>query len=279
MVREPFVTLVTSRGCPFRCSFCSQIYSGNTLRTHSPERIVADMEEAVRRYGAREVVLFDETFGVRRADALRVCALLGERGLDLRWNARTRIDVLDEELLRALLKAGCYALHLGVESGSQRILDQMNKKITVGQIRETLGLAARLGFRLHAYFMIGWPGETREEREQTLRFSRELPLDWASYTITIPNPLTPLFERAVRDGIIREDYWERYTLDSAPGPIPFFASPDCSERCLTRAKQGAYLRFYLRPRVLLRNLRFFRESGGWRRIPYAAYLWLKEEVR
>jgi len=277
MVTDPFVSIVTSRGCPYRCRFCSQIYGGDRLRTHSPERIVAEMERAVRKYGARELVLFDETFGVRREDALRVCALIRECGLAFRWSARTRVNVLDEELLVALRDAGCYALHLGVESGSDRILEAMNKNITVAQVRDAVALARRLGFRLHAYFMIGYPGETRAEIAQTLKLSRELPLDWASYTITIPNPRTPLCDLAVERGMLAPDYWRDYTLGNAEPAIPFFTSEECSAAYLKRTKRMAYLRFYLRPCVAARNLVFFVSTGGWGRLLTAFRLWLREE--
>lgn len=277
MVKEPFVTMVTSRGCPYRCDFCSQIYSGNKLRTRSPDSIVSEMEDAVRRYGAREIILFDETFGVKRDEALAVCALIRERKLDLRWNARTRIDVLDDTLLKAMRGAGCYALHLGVEAGTQRILDAMNKRITPEQVRSVVDMAARLGFRLHGYFMIGYPGETRAEIAQTLRLSRQLKLDWASYTITIPNPRTPLYERALKEGYVQPGFWRHYTRGEVPLEIPFFASAECPASYLKRAKRSAYFRFYMRPRVLVRNLAFFVATGGCRRALTALRLWLREE--
>lgn len=278
MVKEPFVTMVTSRGCPYRCNFCSQIYGGNTLRTRSPASIVDEMEEAVTRYRAEEIILFDETFGVKKSDALTVCSLIRERKLDIRWSARTRIDVIDEELLKAMRGAGCYALHLGVESGTDRILRAMNKKITVEQVRNVADMAHRLGFRLHAYFMIGYPDETRGEIAETLRLSRQLNLDWASYTITIPNPHTPLLEEAVKQGLLKPDFWRDYTFGNVSLDIPFFASDRCPESYLKRAKRAAYLRFYLRPGTLFRNLAFFVETGGWRRLWTAFRLWLREEM-
>ena len=155
MVEEPFVSMITSRGCPYRCDFCSQIYCGSTLRSRSAESIVDEIEHWITRYGAKEVVLFDETFGVKRQVALRVCELIQERGLSIRWNARTRINLVDRELLSAMREAGCYALHLGIESGTDRVLALMNKKITTGEIAEAVAVARELGFQTHAYFMVG----------------------------------------------------------------------------------------------------------------------------
>jgi radical SAM superfamily enzyme YgiQ (UPF0313 family) len=174
--------------------------------------------------------------------------------------------------------AGCYALHLGVESGTDRILRAMNKKITVAKVKEVAAMAHALGFKLHAYFMIGYPGETRAEIEATLRLSRRLNLHWASYTITIPNPRTPLLEDAVREGRLAADFWRAYTFGEIPLDIPFFSSAECSDAYLKRAKRRAYLRFYLRPATLYRNLAFFVETGGWRRLATAFRLWLREEL-
>jgi len=277
-VCNPFVTMITSRGCPFRCTFCSQMYSGDRLRTRSPESIVEEMARAVKDYKVREIVLFDETFGVKREEALRLCELIRQRGLTFRWNARTRIDAMDEELLRALRSAGCYILHLGIESGTQRILDLMRKGIELEQIRRAVRIAHRLGFVIHGYFMIGYPGETRAEIEATMRFSRELPLDWASYTIALPHPRTKLCDIATGEGRIPAGYWESYTLGELPEgtEIPAFESAELSAYDLKKAKRRAYAGFYGRPSVAWKTLRFFVSNGGWARLAYAGRLWLRE---
>lgn len=278
-VCDPFVTMISSRGCPFRCAFCSQVYSGDRLRTRSPESIVEEMERAVKDYGAREIVLFDETFGVKRKDALRLCELIRQRGLKFRWNARTRIDAMDEEMLLALRSAGCYILHLGIESGTQRILDRMCKGINLEQVRKGTQLARKLGFVIHAYFMIGYPGETREEVETTLRFSRELPLDWASFTVALPHPRTKLCDIAVGEGRLPAKYWEQYTLGELPegAEIPAFESAEFSADDLKKAKRRAYIEFYGRPAVAWKTLRFFLSNGGLSRLAYAGRLWLREQ--
>jgi radical SAM superfamily enzyme YgiQ (UPF0313 family) len=279
MVREPFTTLVTARGCPFRCAFCSQVYSGDRWRARSPKNIVDEMERHVREFGAREIIFFDETFGVRRDDALEVCALIRERNLRVRWNARTRLDVLEPGLLRAMRQAGCYALHLGVESGSQRILDLMNKNTTLAKIEEAARLARNAGFSLHGYFMLAYPGETPAESEATLALARRLPLDWASFTLTIPNPATPLSELARRTGCVRDDFWQQYTRGTGPERIPLFVPAGGSEAALRRLKARAYARFYLRPATLARDAVFLARAGGLGRLARAGVLWLKELMR
>ncbi|MFH1531307.1 MAG: radical SAM protein [Pseudomonadota bacterium] len=276
VMRRPYTAILASRGCPYRCGFCSQIYTGDTFRTHSPERVLAEMVRAEEVFGAREVVLFDETFGARRREALEICERLARRGLSLRWNARTRIDLLDGELLRAMRDAGCYFLHLGIESGTQRILDSMRKKTNLEQIERVVHEARSMGYQLHGYFMLGYPGETEEEMRRTMAFSRKLPLDWASFTITIPNPRTPLQELAEQKGLIDPDFWQRYVAGETDGVIPYVAARDIGAATLEALKREAYLRFYLRPGSLWRQTGHLRRTGGWGRLVDAGKLWLRE---
>lgn len=276
MVHEPFTTMIASRGCPFKCAFCSQVYSGGRWRSRSPKNIVDEIELHVRNFGAREIIFFDETFGVRRDDALAVCALIKERGLRFRWNARTRLDVLEPELLKAMREAGCHTLHLGIESGSQRILDLMNKNVSLPAVDEAVRLARAAGFGLHGYFMLAYPDETPAESKATAALSRRLPLDWASFTLTIPHPATPLSELAVAKGVVKDDFWQKYTLGTGAERIPLFVPDGGSEAALQKLKAGAYARFYLRPVILVRNVAFLLRAGGFGRVLRAGLLWLKE---
>jgi anaerobic magnesium-protoporphyrin IX monomethyl ester cyclase len=276
VVQEPFVTLLTSRGCPYKCSFCSQIYMGDKFRFHSAERVLDEMERAERAFNAREIVLFDETFGANRRIAFQVCEGIPRRQLTFRWNARTRIDLLSDDLLEAMRSAGCYMLHLGIESGNQRILDKMRKGITLDQVDRVVHTAHRLGFQLHGYFMLGYPGETRAEVEETVRFSRSLPLDWASYTVTIPNPRTLLQEQAEAEGLLAPGFWQEYVAGRTDGTIPYLSSAECDVSYLSRVKRDAYLRFYLRPGTLTRQSAVIVRSGGAQRLFDAGLLWLRE---
>lgn len=279
MVRMPFSTIVTSRGCPFRCAFCSQVYTDWQWKTRSPGNIVDEMERNVRQFGSREIVLFDETFGVKREDALEVCRQIVARNLVVRWNARSRVDVLDEPLLTAMWGAGCHALHLGVESGTQRVLDMMQKKITLRQVENVAKMAHGIGFTLHGYFMLGYPDETRAEMLETMRFARRLPLDWASFTVATPQPATPLFELAREQGLMPRHYWQAYTVGRDVAPVPFFPGPDRAPGDLKRLKNEAYLQFYLRPGTLVRDLLFLVRVGGVQRLLSACGYWLKELFR
>ncbi|MCX5796298.1 MAG: radical SAM protein [Elusimicrobia bacterium] len=261
-VDHPFFSMVTSRGCPFACKFCAQIHSDQPFRMRSAGNVVDEMELYVRRYAAREIIVFDETFTVDRQRVLDICREIGSRGLRFRWNIRTRVDTVDEDMLAALRQAGCRGLHMGVESGAQEILDAMRKGITLAQVKKAFQAARRLGFETRGYFMLAYPGETLETIRQTLALSRELDLDWASFTITIPNPGTALC------GDLAGDYWRDYVLGRTDAPAPFFTTAEYTAEALCGIRGQAYRDFYLRPGFILGKL-FSR--NGWRLLRNIVY--------
>jgi len=254
-VSRPFLTMVSSRGCPFHCHFCSQVYTGNGVRLRSAENIVAEMEHYVRTYDPREIIMFDETFTLDRARILRLCELMREKGFRFRWNIRTRVDCVDEEMLRALKSAGCYSLHMGVESGSPEILQKMNKGITIEQAEAAFRTARKLGFIVRGYFMTGYLGETLQTYRKTVEFAKKLDLDWVSFTTTVPLPKSALYDEALRAGVLAYDYWREFTLMRVKEDIPHFTTPQYDYRHLKALTRRAYWEFYLRPRFIIRKLR------------------------
>ncbi|KKL11611.1 hypothetical protein LCGC14_2544060, partial [marine sediment metagenome] len=254
-VQAPFYTMIASRGCPYRCTFCSQIYFGNRLRLRSAENVASEMEYYVKKKGAKELVMFDETFTISREFTLKLCRLIRERGLHFRWNIRTRVDTLDRKVLEALKGAGCQVIHLGIESGSNKTLKTMRKGITLKQIRET---AREIGIETRGYFMLGYPGETTQDIKKTLKFSRNLGLDWASFTITLPHPRTEIGEEAVKRGLVKKDFWKEFTLGRPIPRLSYFTTREYKEKDLERWRLRAYLLFYLRPLFLLKKMKFGR---------------------
>lgn len=263
-VQNPFYTMITTRGCPYKCRFCSQVYAGNTIRYRSPENVVDEIELYVRKYGAREIVFFDETFTLKKSRIMKICELMRERKLRIPFDMRTRVDALDEEMILALRSVGGKRIHFGIESGSQTILDRMRKDITVEQIRKTVALAKKHGFSTRGYFMIGYLGETPETFQETLDLARELDLDWASFSITTPLPHTGLFEEALRLGYINDTYWKDYTLLKVTRPdFPHIETEYWDNEQLQRMLKKAYSAFYLRPGFLWKRL---AELRSWERV-------------
>lgn len=254
-VKSPFYTMVTTRGCPYKCKFCSQVYAGNTIRYRSPENVVDEIEIYVKKYGAREIVFFDETFTLKKSRIMRICELIKERKLVFQFDMRTRVDSLDEDMVKALKEAGGKRVHFGIESGSQRILDRMRKDITTEQIKNTVALCKRHGFSTRGYFMIGYLGETPETYQETVSLARDLDLDWASFSITTPLPHTALFEEALRLGYITDTFWKDYTMLKVTEPdFPHIETEYWDNKKLQKMLSRAYSSFYMRPRFIARRL-------------------------
>lgn len=258
-VDKPFFTMISTRGCPYKCGFCSQIYCGDRVRFRTPEDLVAEIENYVKNYGAREIVMFDETFTIHEERVLKICQLIKEKNLKFRWNIRTRVDTITEPMLKALKETGCYGLHMGIESGSPRILEIMKKGITLEQVRWAFKLARKYGFITRGYFMIGYLDEDPQTYRATVDLARELDLDWASFSITTPLPATHLFEESVRRNYIDPDYWKKYTLLQTDGKdFPHVPSEHWDEQELQKMMRDAYYSFYLRPSYAWRRLTSIR---------------------
>jgi len=254
-IEKPFFNMITTRGCPYKCSYCSQVYAGDTIRYRSPENVLEEMEIYVKKYGAREIIMFDETFTVKKSRVMKICEGIVERKLKFGFDVRTRVDCLDEDMMSALKEAGCKRIHFGIESGSPRILKAMNKGITVEKIRETVSKAKKAGFSTRGFFMIGYLDEDMSTYEETVRFSQTLPLDWASYSITTPLPHTGLYREAMKRGYIDGDYWKDYTLlKKGRDSFPHLITEHWDEGKLKNMLSKAYSRFYLRPQYVWRRL-------------------------
>lgn len=163
--------LMTSRGCAWACTFCgAETTWGRGFRAQSVAYVVDAIESALSRLPVRMIQIKDDTFTTNKKRVLALCREIRARGLQFFWSCDTRVDVLNDELLREMRLAGCQRLSLGVESGSQRILDAIDKKITVDEIAESTRIAKKYGVRVRYYMMLGNRGETAETFRETLAF-------------------------------------------------------------------------------------------------------------
>ncbi len=195
-------TVMSTRGCPFRCEFCSNVVFGGSYRERSAENVVDEVEEVLR-LGYERISFADDVFTLRKERVLRICAEIRQRNLDFHWECLGRVDSLDEPTARAMRNAGCTRIYFGVESGSQPILDQMNKKITPEEARRAVEAAHRAGLQVGAFFILGYPGDTDETVLATLQYAGSLPLDYLGLTMPYPLPGTALYDR-VRNRIYRD---------------------------------------------------------------------------
>ncbi len=252
MVHKPFSTMVSTRGCPWHCGFCSQVYTSK-LRYRSVNAVVDEMQWHVERFGVKEIVMFDETFTVGRSRVMKLCDEIIDRKIKVAFNIRARVDTVDKPMLQALKAAGCRSIHMGVEGGSQRMLDIMKKGITVDQVRNAFKMAKEVGLMTRGYFMIGYYDAGPEDIEDVIRFSADLDLDWASYSVATPLPATELYDVAIQRGYLSGDYWREYTLKGG-GPVPHLTTDTLDSATLRSYRTKAYMNFYLRPHIILRRL-------------------------
>jgi radical SAM superfamily enzyme YgiQ (UPF0313 family) len=222
--------VMTSRGCAWRCTFCGAEASwGRGYRAQSVPYVLDAIEQAIRRAPVKMLQIKDDTFTTNRKRVIAICRGLRERKAQFLWSCDTRVDVLGDELLREMRLAGCERLSLGVESGSQKILDAIDKKITPDEIIASTELAKKYGIKLRYYMMLGNRGETRETFAETLRFlERARPHQWIFACLSV-YPGTRDYDEAVKAGWLDADfYFERdfqelkTTFDASDEDTAFF---------------------------------------------------------
>jgi len=243
-------TVITSRGCPFHCIYClwpSTLY-GHNFRARSAENVVDELEECVNKYGVDEVYFDDDSMALDRERMLKICRLIVERGVKFEWISQCRVDSMDEEVLRAMKKAGCRYIRFGVESGSPRMLKLMKKGITTEKAMEAFRLARKVGIRTRAFFLFGLPGETEETVRETIEFAKKIKPGSAQFAVAIPHPGTELFKTTTENGWIRYDNWEDFS--SCLGMIE---TPEFPLEAAEQARVRAYKKFYFRPAYIIQT--------------------------
>jgi radical SAM superfamily enzyme YgiQ (UPF0313 family) len=187
-------SVMTTRGCPYGCFFCSEkLVFGRRYTVRSADNVLRELEEIIREHGYDRVWFADDIFPLRKERTLQICSGIIDRDLRFTWSCLARADLVDEEALDAMKKAGCEIIFFGVESGSQRMLDAMNRMMTIQQISSGISSAKRVGLKVHAFMMVGFPGENYESLKQTIDFLKELSPDEFSFTVAYPLPGTELF--------------------------------------------------------------------------------------
>ncbi len=251
--RLPITTMFTSRGCPFRCSFCSRPHLGKSFRARSAINVVDEME-ACARLGIREFLIYDDTFTVNRERVHSVADEIIRRGLDVGWDIRARVDCVDARLLERIKAARCERIHYGIEAGTEKILKVLNKGISLAQAKAAVSLTKKLGIQTLAYFMIGAPTETRDDILRTIDFALELDADFVHITILSPFPATEIYARGLKEGLFRSDVWQAFAENPRPGFHPPYWNANLSDEELQELLKLAYRKFYTRPSYVLRKI-------------------------
>lgn len=253
--RHPIAPMILTRGCPHHCTFCgAAAVNGRRLRARSADNVMAELRLLTSQYGVREIQFYDSNCADRRGPLREVLRRIVAERIDITWCAPNgiRLDAVDEELARLMKQSGCFQVNVGIESGSPRILKQIRKNLSLDVARRSIELLRRHKIEVVGFFMLGFPGESRDDMRQTIDLAMDLPLTGASFSIYCPLPGTEDYEVTFREG--KPDHEVLDSFDFVRYDNNLSEAPAKELRALQR---WAYMRFHLRPPVLrsvLRNL-------------------------
>ena len=244
-----FTCFITSRGCPYKCIFCEQ--GSKPFRARSPQNVVDELEISVKEHGIRELDFFDSSFTIRKQRVIEICDEIKRRKLDIVWAARTRVDCITDDVLKAMRSAGCNRIYYGIESGNREILQTLKKSTSLEMYRDVVSLTKKNDINTFGYFMVGNPYETEATIRQTIRLALELDLDYAQFSKVTPMPATEMYTLLLKE--TGRDYWrehiERGVDEDIPRPLC-----DMTDAEIQRWTRLAYLRFYYRPKYIARAM-------------------------
>lgn len=271
---ERLLPIMVSRGCPFNCLYCqARLITGQRMRFRSVEAIIDELRFLKKNYGITQFHLDDDNITVNHKIAYSFAEDLLSSDLNLTWRIANglRIDTLNTELMRKFEEAGCYYVYLAFESGSQRVLDLMNRKSNLSVMKEIVrDIAAGTTLKMLGYFILGFPGETVAEAEESIDLACSLPLDKASFFSFTPLPGTPIFKRLEEEGRLDNFDVERHFIMGASTSFSYSAST------MSHLKRKAYLKFYTQPRVIRSLVRDLRSPAQFGRMVARAYGLLTE---
>lgn len=244
----PVASLITSRGCPYQCTFCDRSVFGNRFRSFGAEYIIGLIKEIKNRYGVREISFYDDTFTADKARLNKICEALINNDLRLSWSCLGRADLADSDSLTLMKRAGCWSVSYGIESASQDILDLYQKKINLYQVEEAVRMTKAQGIQTRAFFMLGNPMETQNTILQTQSLLRRLSLDDIHISFFMPLPGSDSYKSVEKYGKFSKD-WKLMDVYT-----PNFIPAGLSRGLLLKYRSQLYRSFYLEPRILLRYL-------------------------
>ncbi len=250
--RLPVTSMVTSRGCPFSCGFCSKSVFGSVYRAQSPARVMAEIKELVENHGVKELSFQDDTFTADRERIMKLSALIKESGLDLTWSCMTRVDLADPELLAVMRGAGCFSIAFGIDGSSDGACGLMLKGFELARAKDAVAYARAAGIETRGYYIFGYPGETLPSMEASLARILEINTDHVFFAFAHPFFDTELYKEAKEKGLL--EVTDEELLDSHDNSEPLIKVPGASREELVKFYKRAYLKYYLRPAPLLRRL-------------------------
>lgn len=242
-------TMITTRGCPMQCSFCSSAaMHGKKIRERSVENIVDEIEYLKTNYDIDTIAFMDDTFTLKKRKVMAICDEILKRNIEIMWGCTSRVDTLDEKLLKKMKEAGCITIFIGVESADQQQLDNMCKNTTIAKIENAFKIAHKLKIRTIASVALGMPGDTKEIMNKTVKFVHKLKPNYAIYSLATPYSGTRFYKEAFEKNLIKIKDWSKYTLIT-----PILETIDCSLNDMRKIQAKAFMKFYLRPHYIIRQ--------------------------
>ena len=270
------MAILTSRGCPYQCSYCSKDITGHKVRNFSLDRVMAEIKYLIKEYGIEELSIWDETFTLFRERVIEFCHLLKQENLNLTWSCSSRVDREDLDLLRTMKANGCNFIAYGIESGNDEVLKKMNKGITKDLVRKAITVTKKAKIPIRGYFMVGLWGDTPNTILDTIKFAKELDPEIATFTMMVPLPKTLDYARACQQDNFTKEYWKHRMfpefnfLDS-----PLYVPEGMTSSELVELHKKAYSSFYFRPKFLLQQVTSIRSIQDIKRLLAGAKTILK----
>jgi anaerobic magnesium-protoporphyrin IX monomethyl ester cyclase len=243
---RPVDVMNVIRGCPYNCAYCeTKKLGGPRVRAFSPPRVVEEINHLIQNYGSKGVYFIGDNFTINKKRTVELCNLIKKEKLDIEWACDTRADLISRELLKEMKNAGCRTIFFGVESGSPRILEKLNKGITRQQFVHAFKLCKEEGIRIAGSFMLGIPGETVKEMEATFKFAKKLDPDWCTFEIFIACPDSDLYQEVMQNGL----------YDRVEGFLAYVKTEEFNYESLLEIQRRFQTGFNLSPKRMLRIIR------------------------
>ncbi len=251
VLRHPFATVLTDYGCPFKCKFCVMNTIGFKYR--KLENVFKELRY-IKKLGFKDIYFDDQTFGAKRERLEAICDFMVNNKLNMGWVCWSRVDVVDEDLLKLMKKAGCHTILFGVESGNEEILKKNYKGFTISQVKKIFALCRNLKIRTLGTFIFGLPGETRESCLKTIDLAKEIKADFVSFNVLIPRMNTEIRKESIEKGFVKNDI----KIMDQSGSFAVMGNEEMSSDEIMALKKKAEKDFYLRPSYVLRRLVLIR---------------------
>ena len=241
--RFPVASIAASRGCPFHCKFCDTSTFGASVRAYSPQRVFEIMSHLQENYGIKHILFVDDLFTASKKRTTELCNLIIDSAMDITWSCASRVDVVKPETLALMKKAGCWEISFGLESGSDELLQQMDKSASLANSIQALHWTEQAGIRSKGLFMLGFPGENHETIAETKKFLKHVPLTIMNLTKFTPYPGSPIY-RDLYGTNIRDDHWEKMN------GMNFLWTPEgLTQKELDSNYRQLLMSFYQAPRI------------------------------